>query len=271
MSNWPLNQSTRFETLGVTTGQGTAIVAGGSNVKGAYATIGTTSFAYDGFFLNVEEVTLGAVTRLDIAIHDTADQIVVQDLAADYTTASNDSAGPKVWIPVAVPSGATIKARVQWQFASTSTAFNLSIIGCAGSSELSKGYRALLSATDWTNSSPSNSVTPSGTTLSAWGTVTASTSARFSGLYICQHAGAVTGRTQCYTAYNIGKGSAGNEVAIISGVTGAWISSGVATACGLPRGPFFCDIPAGTRLAFQLQNSGTSNIASFCSLSGLVA
>lgn len=270
MSNWPITAATRYETQGVSSGIGVTVTSGASaNQKGSYALIGsTTGFAYDGFILQVTGVST-IRGRLDIASNIAADEIIVQDLFFDNASGIANE-GFKIPIPVAVPSGAQLKARLQANVGSATC--RVSIIGYTGSAELPKGYRALLSATDFTNTDPANSVTPSGTTLSAWGTVAASSQARFAGLYFSAATGGTTsGRTATALTYNIGIGASGSEIILISSIASQFTTNGPSGAEVGPRGPFKCDIPSGKRLAFQFQNNVTSNVATSCALSGLVA
>lgn len=267
MSNWPIVAATRYETLGITTGQGVTVTCGASNTKGSAATIGTTGFAYKGFHIAIVAMSSAAPYRVDVIANSGTDEVIVQDVHVDNRIAGTSSAF-SIYFPVAVAAGAVLKVRAQSSTASAT--LRASIIGFTGSAELQNGFRAALAATDFTNTDPTNSVTPSGTTQTGWTTMQATTPARFAALYVMPcgaggSAGAATNAT-----FDVGHGTAGNEVAIVTGIaTRMSASAGILEPTS--SGPFFCDIAAGSRLAFRMQNAATSNIAVSCAAWGLVA
>jgi hypothetical protein len=268
MSNWPIVAATRYETLGITTGQGVVVTTGAINTKGSAATIGTTGFAYKGFHIALANfISTGASYRVDVIANSGTDEVIVQDFHVDNRNASTNAL-LTIYFPIAVAAGAVLKVRAQ---ASTATlTFRASIIGFTGSAELQNGFRASLAATDFTNSDPTNSVTPSGTTQTGWTTMQASTPARFAGLYVMPTGIGSTSGVATQATFDIGHGTAGNEVPIVTGIA-TRMTAAAAMVTPMAYGPFFCDIGAASRLAFRMQNAVTSNIAVSCAAWGLVA
>ena len=203
---------------------------------------------------------------IDVAANSGTDEIIVQNIYIDARYVGSNAAA-SFYLPVSVASGAVLKVRAQ---SSTGAAnFRVGVVGFTGSVELQNGFRAVLGATDYTNTDPANSVTPSGTTLTAWTTMQASTPARFSGLYIMPSSESASGRNSGALTFDVGHGTSGNEVVIFSGILTRMAPAAIPS---LPSyGPFLCDIPVGSRLAFRLQSNVTSNIATSLAAWGLVA
>ena len=248
-----LVSSTRYETHGVTGGVGTTVTAGATaNTKGSYATLGTAGFEYDGLHVGITGLPGGGTSRyrIDIAINTGgSDQVVVGDLYFDPTPAGSYFAAQKtVCIPVAVPNGAVIKARAQATTASVTC--SVSVLGFCGDAKATKGFRGLLSATDWTNTDPTNTVTLSGTTLTGWVQVQASTAQRIAGLYLMLDSLGSTTLTSAHTTFEIGIGASGSEH-----TTGIIVPTQLAAAAVIDQlhGPYPCDIAAGTRLSVRAQ------------------
>jgi hypothetical protein len=256
---YPLSSSPRYEMLGRSGGAGTAITAGSTaNTKGSYTTLGTTSFNYDGIWVSLTNVQGGTAQRgrIDIAVNNGgSDQIVCEDLYFDgslggsyYNTPSD---GPS-FLPVKIPKGGIVKARAQ--SSGTSGTFAVTVQGVSGDGRMIRGARALKAATDWTNTDPANGVVASGTSLSGWSQVQASTPNRFSALYV-----AASSKGSPPTLINflvdIGWGGSGSERVLFS-VTGTSYTSVTQTGLyGGPHGPWPCDMPAGTRLAARVQSA----------------
>lgn len=263
MSNWPLTPATRFEYLGAGTGIGTLLTSGGANTKGSFATIGTTAFAWSSFVLSINLPGNNSRFRIDIAVNSGgSDQIIVEDL---FIESGVSTVQPFVFtIPVAVPAGAVVKARIQADAASRT----LGVVVCGYAADFSgaPGASRLISLTDWTNTLPTNSVTQTGTSFSAWAQIMASTPRRVSALFIAPTAYGDTTRTASEFLVEIGKGGAGAEVPI-----GAFIyRQGAGGMVGL-NSSFPCDLPAASRLAFRVQCAAAAADSLGISASGLAA
>lgn len=261
MSNWPIIQgASRFETLGIGSGAGTAVTASSSvNVKGNYATLGTASFKYAGFSAMICNGSGAGRFRLDIAVNTgSADTVIVEDLYVDMTTNSGATGEWILPIPVAVPAGAIVKARCQCTVASRS--FQVAVIGYANNASGDPGFRALKSLTDWTNTDPTTSIaTGTGTGTTSWAQITASTSVRVASLFMLMDStGTASGRTTSSMAIDIGWGAAGSEKVLATVLQLLQTS----TPALVTHGPFPCDIPAGTRLATRATVGTAQGISS---------
>lgn len=263
MSNWSLPQGARFETVGAGTGEGVTVTSSGTaNTKGSYATIGTAGFNWSGFWLHLAWVSATRY-RLDLTVNTGgSDQIIVADLFRDVGSNGNNIVD-NVWVPIPVPSGATIKARMQT--ASGGLFARVLVTGYGADWPGIPRSRALVSLTAFTNTDPTGSVTQTNTSWTAWTEIVASTSNEVHGLYICAaYVGDSTRTTTRYLA-EFGTGSAGSE-------TARFIMPGQnAINQNAFWQPVWSRIPAGTRLAFRVQcNSGTAADTIGFGVSGLV-
>ncbi len=256
-----LGASARYQMLGRSGGGGTQITANATaNTKGSYATLGTASFDYDGFWVAITSVVSGTIyrQRVDIAVNTgSSDQVIAEDVYYDGSVSGAwyDNSARSFFVPVKIPRGAVVKARCQ---SSTGSGTLLAAVnGMQGDARMISGFRALKSATDWSGTDPTNSLALSGATLSGWTQVTASTPARFAGLYLgLDSLGTAPGFAACI--FDIGWGTAGSERVLTSIGTASYGSSGVSPLFYAPAGPFPCDLPAGTRLAVRGQSAYSS-------------
>jgi hypothetical protein len=268
MSNWPITVARRTETLGTGSGTGTTVTAGSANVKGSYATIGTANFQYSGFILNLSRPSSGTQYRIDIAINTGgSDQIIAEDVWFESVSSSPAGGCAILDFPVAIPAGATVKARCQSVTASATIA--VALVGYTGDAALSPGHKAVRSCTDWTNTAPSNSVTETNTSFTAWTTICSSLPARISYLWLAPTAAGDSTRTSTAFLAEFGIGSAGAEVAIGQAALAqstAVVGGAIPSFIALP-----CDIQAGKRLAFRVQCAGSAADAISFAAMGLAA
>lgn len=248
-----LVSSTRYETLGIATGVGTTITSGAANAKGSYSTLGTTGFEYDGMVMTITGLPGAGITRyrVDLAVNTGgSDQVIVEDVTFDTMNAGAYYSGLRaVTLPVGVPKGGVLKARSQ-AVAASSASISVSVAGFQGDAKALKGFRALKSATDWTNTDPTNSLTLSGTTQTGWSQVMASTPVRMAGLYLAIDSLGNNALTSAHATFEIGVGALGSEH-----------STGIIIPMQLsPSGPLYgfaaccpCDIPAAARLSVRAQ------------------
>jgi hypothetical protein len=265
-----LASSTRYEIHGISGGVGTTLTPGAANTKGSFATLGTTGFSYDGFFATCTGLGGGGTTRyrVDLAINtDGSDQLIVEDLYFDPGSAGNYVVGSRrVLLPVSLPAGAAVKARCQ--SASGGGSLSVGVLGFQGDAKATKGFRALKSATDWTNTDPTNSLTLSGTTLTGWIQIMASTPVRFAGLALAVDTLGNTSMTSAHATFEIAIGVSGSEhsTGIVIPLQLASPAGGIATEACLP-----CDIAAGTRLSVRAQCDVADTNTIGIVLSGLAA
>lgn len=365
--------ATRYETKGISGGTGTTITAGAANIKGSFVVLGTTGFKYDGFQVFLHGVYTGANPRyrMDISANTGgADQVIVADLCGDQTPTAWYYLAGTMFVPVSVPAGAVLKARLQSTVASSLMA--VGILGYSGDAKATTGFRALESVIDWglaipaapslsasaggalaattyyvkitytsgigesqtspegslavaandvlSVTSPSaspaitgynvyvstatgtetkqtatpiaigtnwteptsglisgtappvangptdtfNTLTLSGTTLTPWTQVMASTPVRIAALYFTLECLGTPPSTYCTTVFEIGIGASGNEH-----TTGIEILAIPSTERRF--GPFLCDIAAGTRISVRAQCNAANTNSYGIVLHGLAA
>lgn len=262
MSNWPITPACGYQTIGLGTGTGTTVTSGGANTKGSYATIGTATIQANQMLVSFTTQGTSRQYRVDIAVNTgSADDIKVADWFVD-----SSSANVPYWvtIPVAIPSGAVVKMRCQSNAATQTISAQIVLVsqGWQGN----PGARAVISATDWTNTLPTNSVTQTGTTYTAWTTVAASLSARISYLWVVISDAADGARTASDMNVDIGIGSS-PSAAMFS------FASGQSATKNLGLGPIGIpvDIASGTALKFRVQCSAGAADAISMSCMGLAA
>lgn len=249
--NWPLSAASRLEILGTGTGTGTTVTANATgNTKSAAATIGSTTFAWSGFIVQAEPSPGGARRyRFDVVANNGgSDQVIVADYYFEFPNGTGVPQCIAVDFPVAVPSGASLKIKLQSSTGSETAVFT--ILGYALDTPGPVGASRVVSCTDWTNTQPTNSVTQTNTTFTAWTTIVASTPARVSRLWLNPSNAGDTGRTATDFLVEIAVGAAAAEQRIAS-----FFGKQVATFCQFGGWQFPCDIPAGTRLSFRVQTA----------------
>lgn len=264
--------STRYETQGLAAGAGATVTPGATaNSKGSYVALGTTGFEYDGLFVAITGLPGGGGTRYRIDISSNtggSDQVIIGDLYFDPSPAAVYTADYKhLLVPVKVASAAVLKARCS--SASGGGSISVSTLGFCGDARQMGGFRALLPATDFSGADPVNLVSLSGTSLTGWTQIMASTPVRFAGLYLTVDSLGNTGLTTANAMFELGKGPSGSEQTL--GIKVAKILNSAENGCGGVAGPFPCDVPAGSRLVVRGQCNTADNDAIGIVLHGLVA
>jgi hypothetical protein len=234
--------STRYEYLNGGLSYGLAPVPG-TGAYGALATLGTTSFDYDGFKLylnNLGQATRGRVTIT--ANTGGSDQAIVSDIFVDYASVASVNWSPSLDLPIYVPRGSILKAKT-WTN-SNNPNVTLALSGYQQGARGITGFRGLLSASDFgATLDPTNRLTLAGTTTTGWVVAQAVTPVVFAGIYAF-YDGLGNNHT-AYMRFDIGIGPAGSEHMI-----GSFL--GVVQGSGQPiMASFYCDIPAGARLVYR--------------------
>jgi hypothetical protein len=258
----PIAASARYETLGATTGVGTAVTSGSSiNTFGSTVTLGTTSFDYDGIFITSAS-TGNNISLVDIIVNNGgSDQVIVTTVPVPHNSGGGIYQSTSGLIPVRIPAGAVVKAKMQSETASAVA--DLMVVGFQGNSDISLGFRGLACCTDITGGAPTNGITMSSTTQTAWVQIQASTPNRIAGLYWSYDTrGTTAGATQ--VQLQVGWGPSGSEELLFT----AGLNFGMVPVL---QGPYPCDLPAGTRLAARMQASGTVTQTVSILLHGLIA
>ncbi|MBK1656832.1 hypothetical protein [Paracraurococcus ruber] len=249
MSNWSMPAASRMETLGAGTGEGVTVTASAAaNAKGSYATLGTAGLSYSGFVLQMLPANSGKY-RVDVAINTGgSDQVIVEDWLIDATSSGASRSVQNLWLPIAIPSGAAVKARCQ--AATGSHALRVLLTGYAQDFPGFPGFRALRSLTTF-SATEAPTVTQNGTTQTAtWQEFSATPLAEpVAALYFAVSTGGDNARTTSRWLAEVASGASGSEVSrlILQGAQNTTdITPGV-------WGPFPAMLPPSTRLSFKVQ------------------
>jgi hypothetical protein len=259
-----LCSSTRYETLASGAGSGSGVsVASGSSAYGSLVTIGSPSFDYDGFFLSIVGANTGR-QRITVTLNTgIADETLIGDYFVDFAAGGTNNS-VFVPFPVAVPAASTLKAQV-WHSSGSGFGCYIAIVGFQGDSRQVRGFRAVLSATDFgITQDPTNSITLSGTTTTGWVQSQAASPARFAALYASfdGRGGTVT---SARIKWDLGWGTSGSEHQLAS-YFAIYNGSNHSLA-----GPFPCDIPAGSRIVYRATCSASDTNVLALVLTGIAA
>ena len=251
MSNWSLALDGRHEALGVGTGDGTTHTAGNAAKAAGYTTIGTTGFAYTGFWLYVTSNN-NARYRIDVAVG-ASDNIIVEDLFLDAMGTGSNTGHSRWWIPIPVPASTAIKVRAHAQAASQS--LRVIVVGYQTDFRGFMRARKIVPLHGWSGSTPfvdplPSHTEPASTAESGYTEITSSTSVRAMGLYMAMGTGGDTTRTAGRRIVRLYRGASLSERLI-------WVSqigNGTTTLLSNPEGPWPIAVPSGQRLAFTTQS-----------------
>lgn len=246
MSNVALRPAARFEGLGLGTGTGTTVTAAGAaNVKGSWASLGTTGFGYDGFIVNIKGMSAARrVYQIDIGIGATPD-IIVTDLHLEFFSNQFPCV---IDLPLKVPAGVALQMRCQ--SGNAGAAVEAVATGYAYDHRGLPGFSRAEQVAAMSASRPNNAVTETGTSWTAWTEIVASTSRRYQGLIALANANNDGTRTTAGVLMDLGKGAGGSEQLITT-------LQGANAALAMPVPPVFLpvDLPAASRLAYRVQCS----------------
>lgn len=267
MSNWPLwsGGNGGYQTCGVdpattTLTQVTADAA--ANTKGAYAQL-TAATVQDasGFLLHTGLPSAGGATYLlDLAIGGAgSEQVILSNfLLADQKGTQNNSGATGVFIPLKIPAGVRVAARLQCSTGGASLRVGLTLFD--GGFLLPEGFQRCTTYGANTATSSGTATNADQNAMGAWGELTASTTNPIRLLYVAPIVAlADTALTSTTVLFNIGVGAAASEVEVVSDIP---ILGSVFEDAAHPRfiGPFPVNIPAGSRLAIQHQSNNSADM-----------
>lgn len=229
------------------------LTGGAANTKGSYVElISSTAFQTFSVRIHLNNVD-NSDALVDIAIGAAAsEQIIVANVPADRATVSRSLTIP---LPLALPAGTRISARVQKTAGATDVYSSIEI--CATSALGRSSLQRCITYGAATADSGGTSVNPGGTpgTKGSYSEITASTTTPIEYLLLCignQNNGA---RTQGYFALDVAIGAAGSEQRIILDET---LYSSSSQEIAPEHLPFEVDILAGSRLACRAQSQTTN-------------
>lgn len=250
MGDWALSTCERVESSSATASRGAA------NGKGAYAQlIAATGFPYTSVTLQAVASGGGGQTYLiDLAVGGAgSEQVIAPNMLLD-SARSIFSAAVNITIPVAIPAGVRVSARVQEVGGAGTRTVEVTVLGRNGG--INAPPASIGDAVNYgANTGTTNGVlVDAGATLNTYGSwtdITASTSRAHNALQIMLGTNQQTGvlvDSQYY--FQLGIGSTGNAVAanlgeFLSGTDGSINRMLIADAL------FSQQIPAGTRVAMR--------------------
>ena len=261
--------STRLEVLPRQTVTGvvnTSCTASGT--AGNYGTavqVGINSFDYDGLYFTQQQNTGAGRNRWTVtySLNGGADEPLITDLLVDSEVSGGVTAA--VFCPVFVPKGSTLKAKVANSVASRVSAMVLN--GFQGNARQIRGFRQMMAAVDYSGFDPANTITLNGTTPTAYQTAMAATPAHFAALIVSPDTLTVT-PTIPLLRLDIAVGPSGSEQYLFSTF---YAYPGSVNSQGNVQGPFPCDIPAGSRIAYRGVAGAANTTTLSIALNGLAA
>jgi hypothetical protein len=227
--------------------------AAGTNTKGGFTTL-IASTASDINLLSLSFASGSGTELVDIAIGAAASEVIIySNILVPLTVAANVSVA--ILLPVTIPAGTRISARVQSNTASDAvvvwaTSFDgafTNLEGLAGGD----GVGCLTASSKGTTVTCSASTNVKG----SYAQLTASTARDYMGFFLMQDVNNL-GVGSCEVETDVAIGGAGSEVIIASDVhtTGQGSNSTNTQVPGI-IGPFWTPIPAGSRVALRAADS----------------
>jgi len=256
MPDWPLVRSGGgpVENAGAQTGSSRGVtVTSGTGAKGAWAQlIAATTRETDWLEVDLGSPATATDYVVDIGIGGAgAEQVLLPNLIVGSGTGAG-ARSARTWWPVKIPAGTRIAARCQASVASAACRA-MALLGSSGF----VGEPGLARVVDYGTSIPQGTtVDPGGTanTKGSWVQLVASTTNRIGTLLLGASNLGQTARTTCEWLVDIGIGGAGSETVLLSNVHYECVST-EDTIHPQGRGPYYVEIPAGTRLAARAQCS----------------
>lgn len=252
------------ETLGAVTASSTGTVLTASataNTKGAYVVLGTTTVDYERVSITLQNPSVEQSTvsfQIDISVGSTGNEAVIID-SLEYTPSYSTMTGNlspirTIELPIAIPKGTQINARVQC--VAPSATIQVLHYGFTSGIGGSPGFSRLVCLTG--NSSSRGvtlSTSASTNTKAAWTQLTASSPVNAAALLVIHGTGgaSTTGRN---SLIDLGIGASGSEAVVIANMS----SNGPGSGAAADGNYLFVPIgaPSGTRFAARMQSSVAS-------------
>lgn len=257
MASGPALVAMEFESAGAVTAssRGTTVTGHASaNTKGSYVELtASTAFDADGFLLVASTPTVAVDHMLDIAVGGAGSEaVVLANLAVElYFTGGS----PAVFIPVAIPAGSRVSARVQGSTGGAAIDIALVLVkgGLAGSVGLTTATTYGADTTTSTGTLIPYSGSPN-TKDTTWTQLSASTAGRTLAILVLAGLRGGANAASTTSLLDIGVGAAASEEAVVPNLL---LSLDTAIDRFFP-GAFWIpvDIPDGSRLAARAQHSG---------------
>lgn len=252
-----LGGGARFESTALAATTQTISVGGSgvANTKGSYVEL-LASTSIDAVMLELFLETQNTLSGLlDLAVGAAAsEQVIVSNL---LVTGNARKIGDRVLLPLAVPAGSRIAARIQIIAASADAArVMLKLYGKSFLSSAPLGRMTTYG--DDTSDSGGVSVDPgaSANTKGAYSQIVASTTNEIRMLWVLFGNAGNTAMADARFAFDIAIGAGGSEQILIPDIY-VRVEDDIDAPISFVQGPFECHIPSGTRLAARSQCSIT--------------
>lgn len=257
MGDWPLGLKGGgpHESIGITASasRGTTVTASATaNTMGAWVQL-TAATARESTWceVHVHSSTAARDYLIDIGIGGAGSEVVLIPYLVSGSGTGSISRGADFRFPLLIPAGARISARCQSGTGSSTIRVSMTLGGGGFTQEAGMGqvsaYGAVAASTAGTT------VDPGGTTANtkgAWTQLAASTTAPIRALLIGQCNQLQSTRTSCDWLMDVGIGGAGSEVVVLPDLHFE-CSTTDDTIIPQARGPWFVDIPTGSRLSVR--------------------
>lgn len=252
MGDWSLMEGQLVDTVGEEVGgsRGTLVTSGAANTKGNwYQLVASSAYNTDGLLVFIAKMNASDFL-VDIGIGAAgSENVVVPNLVAGNNLANNVT---QYLIPISIPAGTRIAACCQAVAAAVGMLISISLLTQGFMPSASLGRVTAYGAN--TADSGGTSVDPGAVlnTKNAYSQINGVTANPIRALLIGIGGQANSVRTICYWLVDVAVGAAGSERIILPDLQLGCNATGddvVPTSIG----PFFIDIPAGTRLAARAQ------------------
>lgn len=257
MPDWSLlGGGARYEASGLTGSEGVLVTASGSaNTKGSYAElIAAVSVEVVALDINLRMTTTNADSLIDIAVGAAGSE---QDIISNVLVGGRQGIRTdKMWVPIRIPNGTRISARIQ--SSTGSSAISVGIVVWGQSFPPSSPLGRITTYGADTIDSGGVSVDPGAVanTKGAYSEVVASTGNEIKMLWMSVGEQANIARTGGDWAFDIAVGAGTSEQIVVPDLLSRLVST-TDSFHGRVYGPYPVQIPSGTRLAVRAQSSVT--------------
>lgn len=232
---------------------GTSVTSGTANTKGSWTQlIASTTYDAQWMAVTINCQPAGKVVAVDIGIGAASSELVV---ASNLNGGSEFLGCYQMVFPCQIPSGSRIAARSQCATGSTVCQVSVDLLdtdyGLDGATGVLNSYGFSTSTSLGTVVTASASANTKG----SWAQLTASTSTDIAGFFVTCDDQNTNSTTAITHLTDIGIGAGGSEIVVLSNL--AFVNSfGMQPSV---KGPYFVNIPSGTRLAARTQCSATGS------------
>lgn len=249
MADWPINNA--FGRVFRQSG-GVLTANASNNVKGSYATCVASASEADGLLIAFRGVTATRMHLIDVAFGAAASEVNVLE---NYLFSSDLGVTQWVYLPIQVPAGTRISARVQSSTGSTTFEVNVHAVRGSFYGPPPGGRVVTLGANTADSGGTLVDCGATAFTAGAYSQLSASTTADISAILVVTGNNLNTSATFINFLLDISVGAGGSEITILSQIL--FVTSG-STFGTLPSMWLPCSIPAGSRVSARA-SCGTNN------------